>query len=45
MDDLWGAFRDNAEWKKLNTVPEFISEPIVSNISNLVLTPAEYSQI
>jgi NIPSNAP len=45
MNDLWGAFRDNAEWKKLNTVPEFISEPIVSNISNLVLTPAEYSQI
>jgi hypothetical protein len=40
MDDLWAAFRDDPEWKKLNTVPEFNFEPIVSDITNLVLTPA-----
>jgi hypothetical protein len=45
LNDLWGAFHDDPEWKKLNTVPEFTFEPIVSNITNLVLTPAAYSQI
>ena len=45
MNDLWAAFRDNPEWKKLNTVPEFNFEPIVSSITNLVLTPTAYSQI
>jgi hypothetical protein len=45
LNDLWAAFRDDPEWKKLNTVPEFTFEPIVSNIANLVLTPAAYSQI
>ena len=45
LNDLWAAFRDDPEWKKLNTVPEFTFEPIVSNITNLVLTPAAYSQI
>ncbi|MGC2619765.1 MAG: NIPSNAP family protein [Acidobacteriaceae bacterium] len=45
MDDLWAAFRDDPDWKKLNTVQEFNFEPIVSNISNLVLMPAGYSQI
>jgi hypothetical protein len=29
----------------MNTLPEFNFEPIVSNITNLVLTPAGDSQI
>ena len=45
MNDLWAAFRDDADWKKLNTMAEYTFEPIVSNITNLVLTPAAYSQI
>jgi hypothetical protein len=45
MNDLWAAFRDDPAWKKMNTLPEFNFEPIVSNITNLVLTPAGYSQI
>jgi hypothetical protein len=45
LNDLWAAFHDDPEWKKLNTAPEFTFEPIVSNITNLVLTPATYSQI
>jgi hypothetical protein len=43
--DLWGAFHDDPDWKKLNTVADYNFEPIVSNITNLVLTPAAYSQI
>jgi hypothetical protein len=45
MNDLWAAFRDDPDWKKLNTVTDYNFEPIVSNITNLVLTPAAYSQI
>jgi hypothetical protein len=45
MDDLWAAFRDDPDWKKLNTIADYTFEPIVSNITNLVLTPAGYSQI
>jgi hypothetical protein len=45
MNDLWAAFRDDADWKKLNTVADYNFEPIVSNITNLVLTPTAYSQI
>jgi len=45
MNDLWAAFRDDGDWKKLNTVADYNFEPIVSNITNLVLTPTAYSQI
>lgn len=45
MDALWAAFRNDPEWKKLQQRPEFAFEPIVSNITNLVLAPTEYSQI
>lgn len=45
MDELWGKFRNDPDWKKLQQRPEFSYEPIVSNITNLVLAPTEYSQI
>jgi hypothetical protein len=45
MNAKWDAFRNDAEWKKLSTSPEFTYESIVSNITNLVLTPTTYSQI
>ncbi|HEV2279805.1 MAG TPA: NIPSNAP family protein [Acidobacteriaceae bacterium] len=45
MDELWGKFRNDPDWKKLQQRPEFAFEPIVSNITNLVLAPTEYSQI
>jgi hypothetical protein len=45
MNELWAAFSSDPDWKKLQARPEFSYEPIVSNISNLVLGPAEYSQI
>jgi hypothetical protein len=45
LDDLWNAFRGDPQWKKLAASPEFSFEPIVSNVTNLVLNPAPYSQI
>ena len=40
----WAKFGADPEWKKLSTAPRY-SDPIVSNITNLILSPAEYSQI
>ncbi len=45
MDAKWDAFRNDPEWKKLSSLPRYSSEPIVSNISNLILMPASFSQI
>ena len=45
MNSKWKAFRDDPEWKKLSASAKFSYESIVSNISNLVLNPASYSQI
>lgn len=39
----WAVFRDDAEWKKMSTSPEFAD--IVSNITNVILRPTSYSQI
>jgi hypothetical protein len=41
----WNAFRDDPQWKKLSAQPKYSSEAIVSNISNLILRPASFSQI
>jgi hypothetical protein len=45
MDAKWDAFRSDPEWKKLSSLPRYSSESIVSNVSNLVLRPASFSQI
>src|SRR5579863_5078995 len=45
MDKNWDAFRDNPDWKKLSSDPKYAFEPIVSNITNLVLSPLPSSQI
>ncbi len=44
-DAKWDAFRNNPDWKKLSADPRYAFEPIVSNITNLILTPTSYSQI
>jgi hypothetical protein len=43
--EKWNAFRSNAEWKKLSADQRYAFESIVSNITNLILTPTGYSQI
>jgi hypothetical protein len=45
IDVKWDAFRNDPQWKKLSSLPRYSSEPIVTNISNLVLRPASFSQI
>lgn len=45
LDASWDAFRDNPSWKKLSADPRFAYEAIVSNITNLVLSPLSCSQI
>lgn len=44
-EKAWGAFRIDPEWKKLSTTPGYTDAEIMSNISNLLLRPAAYSQV
>jgi NIPSNAP len=44
-DKKWSAFFSAPEWKKLSGSARFNFEPIVSNTTNLILTPTGYSQI
>lgn len=44
-DKKWAAFRGSEEWKTYSTQPRYAFEPIVSNITNVILTPTAYSQI
>src|SRR5262249_28021142 len=45
MNGMWDAFRADPEWKQLTASSKFNYESIVTDISNLVLNPASYSQI
>jgi len=41
----WDAFFGDAAWKKLSTSARYGFEPIVSKVTNLILSPAPYSQV
>jgi hypothetical protein len=41
----WDAFRNHPDWKKLSSNPRYNYEPIVSNITNLILSPLPSSQV
>lgn len=45
LTDKWKRFSSDPDWKKLSSDPRYAFEQIVSNISNLLLSPAPYSQI
>jgi len=45
LNAQWDVFRNDPKWKKLSTAPHFAFEAIVSNITNLVLSPLDCSQI
>ncbi len=45
LDAQWNAFRTNADWNKLSADSRFAYEAIVSNITNLLLSPSPGSQI
>jgi NIPSNAP protein len=44
-DKKWDAFRADPGWTKLNALPRFTFEAIVSNTTNTILTATPYSQI
>jgi hypothetical protein len=44
-DRQWKAFVSAPEWKKLSSSPRYDFEEIVSSITNVILSPASYSQI
>jgi hypothetical protein len=48
LDELnarWDAFHNDPGWKTLSSNPRYSFEPIVSNITNLILSPLPASQI
>lgn len=45
LEAKWDVFRNDPAWKKLSTSPRYASDQIVTNISNLVLSPLACSQI
>ena len=45
LEKGWAAFSADPDWKKLSASPRYSYESIVSNISNLILSPLEASQI
>ncbi len=45
LDAKWEIFRNNPAWKKLSTSPRYASEQLVTNITNLILSPLSCSQI
>jgi hypothetical protein len=45
LEKSWAAFSADPDWKKLQNSPRYNYEAIVSNISNLVLSPLAASQI
>jgi hypothetical protein len=45
LDAKWNVFRNDPAWKKLSSNPRFAFDPIVTNITNLILSPLDCSQI
>jgi hypothetical protein len=45
MEAKWAKFMADPEWKKLSGSSKYNYEKIVSNITNLILKPAKFSQI
>ena len=44
-DRVWKAFGDDPEWRKLRSAPGNADAEIVSNISNLIVRAANFSQV
>ena len=41
----WDKFRVDADWLKIKAIPEYADKEIVSKITNIIMTPASYSEI
>jgi hypothetical protein len=42
---LWNAFSSSPAWTRLTSSQRYAFEPIVTNVTNLILSPTSYSQI
>ncbi|MBN2512478.1 MAG: NIPSNAP family protein [Sedimentisphaerales bacterium] len=45
QQDNWKAFVSHPDWQKMKAIPEYADKKILSNITNMVLKPADCSQI
>ena len=45
VDAKWVAFRSSPEWKKLSSNPRFNFDPTVTNVSNLIVSALDCSQV
>jgi hypothetical protein len=45
LEAKWDVFRNDPNWKKLQADPRFAFDQIVTNITNLMLSPLDCSQI
>jgi len=45
LDAKWELFRNDVDWKKLSASPRFAYDQIVTNITNLILSPLGCSQV
>jgi hypothetical protein len=45
LEARWVVFRNDPAWKKLSASPRYSSDQIVTNITNLILSPLDCSQI
>ena len=45
LEAKWDVFRNDPAWKKLSTSPRYSSDQLVTNITNLILSPLDCSQI
>ena len=45
LEACWKLFGNDPDWKKLSSSPRFASDQLVTNISNLILSPLGCSQI
>jgi len=45
LDAKWDVFRNDPAWKRLSTSPRFAYDQIVTNITNLILSPLRCSQV
>jgi NIPSNAP len=45
LDAKWAAFGNDPNWKKLSSSQRYAYDQIVTNVSNLILSPLNCSQI
>ena len=44
-EKAWTAFREDPEWLKLRSTPGYTNAEILTNVTNLLLRPTDYSQL